>query len=564
MMVLALASLTALMSQPRDAGAYTSHAPIRILSNGDFTAANGVVGGSGTASDPYVIEGWEIAPTASPGIDIRNTERFFVIRNVYVHGAPFGYAGIWLGLLSNGRVEDSLFTDSWAGAFGSYVTNVTFARNNAAGNFDGFGVQYSTNVSFLSNNASYNAIGAGIGMTESTEVNIVGNVLVGNRWGVLAQYRSEAVVRRNEVRANSGVGVRLYQQSLGGSVAVYGNRIVGNAVQAEDDGGANDLWDDGYPRGGNYWSDYAGVDDCSGPLQDVCPDPDGIGDSPYGIDADSRDRYPLVVPPGPIDDPPAPPAIASADLDGPGFLDVRVNWRPSADDGAGDRDVDAYEVWSGTAYDPTGASYALASTLPAGTTSYSADGQGAGDPEDRFYLVRAVDEDGHVSNGSGQAAKIARFLAAGDHLLSLPVAVADGSLAAVFRTVPWTRARAHDAASQVWLSSVVGRPWNVLTAMGRTAGVWVNVSADAWWVVAGLVPAATDVPLRAGWNLIGYPSFVDRTVAEALAGAPYDAAEGYAPVAPYYLRRMAPGDGMAAGDGYWVHATMDATVTIAN
>jgi hypothetical protein len=44
------------------------------------------------------------------------------------------------------------------------------------------------------------------------------------------------------------------------------------------------FWDSGYPSGGNYWSNYTGVD----------ADNDGIGDEPYTIDANNTDRYPLV------------------------------------------------------------------------------------------------------------------------------------------------------------------------------------------------------------------------------------------------------------------------------
>ena len=36
----------------------TPHNPIHISSNADFTVDNGVVGGSGTLNDPYIIEGW--------------------------------------------------------------------------------------------------------------------------------------------------------------------------------------------------------------------------------------------------------------------------------------------------------------------------------------------------------------------------------------------------------------------------------------------------------------------------------------------------------------------------
>ncbi|OYT26437.1 MAG: hypothetical protein B6U95_07475 [Thermofilum sp. ex4484_82] len=56
---------------------------------------------------------------------------------------------------------------------------------------------------------------------------------------------------------------------------------------------ALECWDDGYPSGGNYWSDYTGVDERSGPNQDL-PGSDGVGDIPYVIDALNSDKYPLM------------------------------------------------------------------------------------------------------------------------------------------------------------------------------------------------------------------------------------------------------------------------------
>ena len=56
-------------------------------------------------------------------------------------------------------------------------------------------------------------------------------------------------------------------------------------------------WDEGYPSGGNYWSDYADVDLYSGPYQNKTGS-DGVWDHPYIIDAYIQDRYPLTKPYG--------------------------------------------------------------------------------------------------------------------------------------------------------------------------------------------------------------------------------------------------------------------------
>lgn len=65
----------------------------------------------------------------------------------------------------------------------------------------------------------------------------------------------------------------------------------GNAHAVDDCVG--NVWNDGYPSGGNYWDDYLGWD----------LDRNGIGDITYTIPGWSRvdeDRYPLM---GPYPDP---------------------------------------------------------------------------------------------------------------------------------------------------------------------------------------------------------------------------------------------------------------------
>jgi hypothetical protein len=87
---------------------------------------------------------------------------------------------------------------------------------------------------------------------------------------------------------------------------IYHNNIIDNFRYINDgtnitwlpqaaDYSTGNSWDNGYPSGGNYWNDYKGTDNFSGPNQDQ-PGSDGIGDIPYYIDGDAgaKDRYPFM------------------------------------------------------------------------------------------------------------------------------------------------------------------------------------------------------------------------------------------------------------------------------
>jgi hypothetical protein len=52
---------------------------------------------------------------------------------------------------------------------------------------------------------------------------------------------------------------------------------------------SNNTWDDGYPSGGNYWSDYLTQYANATEI-----DHTGIGNTSYVIDANNIDRYPLM------------------------------------------------------------------------------------------------------------------------------------------------------------------------------------------------------------------------------------------------------------------------------
>jgi len=107
--------------------------------------------------------------------------------------------------------------------------------------------------------------------------------------GIELQQVTNGIVEQNILYWNTN-GVWLAGSS---NITLFGNNFLQNGFpHYSDDNPTANHWDGGYPVGGNYWSSNTGaVDNCSGPSQNVCPDPDGISDSNSGYD-----RYPLMKP----------------------------------------------------------------------------------------------------------------------------------------------------------------------------------------------------------------------------------------------------------------------------
>ena len=92
------------------------HGPIGFSSDSDFTLANGVSTGTGTASDPFIIENFKIdASSYTQGIYVSGTNKFFKVRNVWVYtnSAPKDTTviGVWLNNVNNGTFENCRFNN---------------------------------------------------------------------------------------------------------------------------------------------------------------------------------------------------------------------------------------------------------------------------------------------------------------------------------------------------------------------------------------------------------------------------------------------------------------------
>ncbi|MFQ5883986.1 MAG: hypothetical protein ACE5IO_02685, partial [Thermoplasmata archaeon] len=73
------------------------------------------------------------------------------------------------------------------------------------------------------------------------------------------------------------------------------------------------------------------------------------------------------------------------------------------------------------------------------------------------------------------------------------------------------------------------------------------------------------IPIKTGWNLIGFPSMTNDTLGNVLSGISYDRVEAYDPSSPpYHLKAVGDAYLVQAGQALWVHALSDGSILIQN
>ena len=156
----------------------------------------------------------------------------------------------------------------------------------------------------------------------------------------------------------------------------------------------------------------------------------------------------------------------------------------------------------------------------------------------------------------------------GWNLISLPVRQLNWSIDSVLESIAgkWDCIQTYDQTTSSWKSNIIGRPdsLNDLNEMNHLRGYWVNITEPgATLTVKGDKFGSTlSIPLKAGWNLVGYPSLVEKSISDALTGTGYDRVEGFNATAPYRLSQLADSYLMKPGEGYWIHVPADSTWTV--
>jgi parallel beta-helix repeat protein len=136
-------------------------------------------------------------------------------------------------------------------------------------------------------------IGITISLNSSTNYNSISrNNITANNVGIFINaYSSDSSIIGNSI-VNNSVGITL---SYSSGNHIFHNNFINNTRQVNSYSPLLDVWDDRYPSGGNYWSNYTGTDLYSGSYQNETSS-DGIGDTSYIIDENNADDYPLMAP----------------------------------------------------------------------------------------------------------------------------------------------------------------------------------------------------------------------------------------------------------------------------
>jgi parallel beta-helix repeat protein len=286
--------------------------------------SNTIINGSGlsyegalvaiAAANNVDISGFTVTNALHQGINAEESW-YCVVHDTIVcfTGEGDGDRGIVFGGGGNNSAYNNVVYNStgFGGIEAIYSNNNTICNNVAYFNQWGIATNHGS-YNRIYNNTVHSNRGAGINIDWPSTGNIVrnNNVSSNTNDGIRVINQNETVISGNRISEND-CGIFLESSP---NNTIYGNYITNNAVAVTIVSSENNsfyhnnfinngwqviidmyasFWDDGYPHGGNYWSDYTGVDLYSGPHQNETGS-DGIGDVPYVINANNTDNYPLM------------------------------------------------------------------------------------------------------------------------------------------------------------------------------------------------------------------------------------------------------------------------------
>ena len=207
---------------------------------------------------------------------------------------------------SNGKTSNNIIEHNGDEITLVFSANNTITGNRVSENEYGIRLDDSNNNTIASNDVSSNKKHGIYLWWDSNNNTLTDNKVSENEYGIYFDHSSNNALTDNEVSNNDyGIHLHHYPENvlIGNEVlnnewgiylnssrinSIHHNNFFNNTFQAYAFDSYNS-WDDGYPSGGNYWSDY----------EERYPnateiDGSGIWDTPYVIDENNQDNHPIV------------------------------------------------------------------------------------------------------------------------------------------------------------------------------------------------------------------------------------------------------------------------------
>ena len=250
------------------------------------------------------------------GIGLTSSSNCIIANNTALYNSAYGIA---LFQASNNVIMGNRCARNrdYQIILGTSSCNNTITENTLSGSVYGHGIYIFTrsNNNVVTKNVIFNNSNSGINLLSAHYNLISDNILKSNIMGLWIGsilYPSNGnIIANNTVTSNQRRGIEVFGDEneiinntvVGNKEGIYirygaGNMIYHNHLNNRKNAydGESNIWDNGYPAGGNYWSDYPGSDIYMGVGQDE-PGNDSIGDIPYiidCIDGNSRDNFPFI------------------------------------------------------------------------------------------------------------------------------------------------------------------------------------------------------------------------------------------------------------------------------
>ncbi len=173
--------------------------------------------GSGTFSDPYVIEDLVIDGGGSGScIWIQNSDVYFNIENctLYNSGNNWDDTGIKLAIdVDNGQLIDNIIHDNYIGIYLESSDNNTISGNIISKSIDnGLIIANSYNNTISGNTANHNGE-VGISLLETDNNIVSGNIMLNNGGGIGLGNTNYTIIFNNTVKHSSGDGIGFHGSS---------------------------------------------------------------------------------------------------------------------------------------------------------------------------------------------------------------------------------------------------------------------------------------------------------------------------------------------------------------